>query len=116
MSRQSDIQLIEGTQIPWEVTRSPRGFWVGRCESLGLAVQSRTWQHLMEDIGTSIELLFEDLDESGKLEQFLQDKGWIEIRSKERAKSSSAEKPRFDVPFLPMLASLSNDRSEAVLA
>ena len=70
----------------------------------------------MEDIGTSIDLLFEDLDECGRLEQFLQDKGWVEIRSEARAVSSSAEKPRFDVPFLPVLANLSNDRSEAVLA
>lgn len=112
MSQASEIQ-IEGAEIPWMVTRSPRGLWIGKCESLNLAVQSQTWQELMEDIGASIDLLLQDLVESGSLEQFFADKGWTVELPPDALEDHNL---RFDIPFLPTLENLSNDRSQAVPA
>lgn len=67
----------------------------------------------MEDIGASIDLLLQDLVESGSLEQFFADKAWAVELPPDALKDHNL---RFGIPFLPTLKSLSNDRSQAVRA
>ena len=47
------------------------GLWVAVCEPLKLTVSADTWNQLMEDIGTTMDLVFADLLEAGELDEFL---------------------------------------------
>lgn len=103
-------------EIPWRITRSPRGFWVGVCDALNLTVQSETWKHLMEDIGTSIDMVFDDLVENDNLEQFLERKGWSISMAEEGTAPAASQESRFDIPFIPTLVSTLDDQPETVFA
>ena len=106
---------IEGAQIPWAIQRTSNGFWVGVCDALNITVQSGTWQELMEDIGTAIDMLLADLVETGNFERFLHDKGWSIELSRDSYESIEPQNLKFDVPFIPTLAGADNDRAKAVL-
>ena len=58
------------------MTRSRTGPWIGICEPLKLTTQADTWSELMTDISWAMEAVFEDLPETGDLEQFLRERGW----------------------------------------
>lgn len=64
------IVEIKG-DIPWLVTRSRTGPWIGICEPLKLTTQADTWSELMSDISWVMEAVFEDPLETGDLERFL---------------------------------------------
>jgi predicted RNase H-like HicB family nuclease len=72
------------------------GNWVAVCDPLELTVQSETWAELMEDIGDTLEMLFQDLLSSNELERFLQDHGWEAVG---HIPAQLDEPVRFDVPF-----------------
>ena len=67
--------------ITWVVERGETDCWVAVCESLQLTVQSDTWPELLEDINLTLEAMFKDILKSGKLEQFMIERGWDDGRS-----------------------------------
>ena len=91
--------------IPWSVKETVEGPWVAVCDSLGLTVQSDTWADLMDDIGSTLELMFADLLEEGQLDQFFQQRGWTRQTQYEVEPEATSENFRFDIPFIPTLAS-----------
>ena len=106
---------IEGAQIPWAIQPTSNGFWVGVCDALNITVQSGTWQELMEDIGTAIDMLLADLVETGNFERLLHDKGWSIEQSRESYESIEPRNLKFDVPFVPTLAEADTDGAKATL-
>lgn len=70
------------------------------CDPLNFTVQSETWAELMEDIGDTLELMFEDLLNSNELDKFLGEHGWT-MAGQIPAYPDRAIK--FDVPFIPEL-------------
>ena len=94
---------VKGT-IPWSVEETAEGPWVAVCDSLGLTVQSDTWTDLMDDIGSTLKLMFADLLDEGQLDQFFQQRGWTCQTRYESEHEASGDDCRFDIPFLPTLA------------
>ena len=86
-------------EIPWRIGRADREHWVGICDPLGLTVESETWAELMEDIGLTLDAMFQDLLSNNELDQFLSDRGWTAHGPTE----AEADGVRFDVPFIPAL-------------
>lgn len=95
---------VKGT-IPWSVEGTATGPWVAVCDSLGLTVQSDTWADLMDDIGSTLEIMFADLLEEGRLDQFFQQRGWARQTQYESQPEATSGNYRFDIPFIPTLAS-----------
>ena len=81
------------------IAQPDSGPWVGFCDALKLTAQSDTWAELMQDIAWAMGVVFEDLLETGNLEEFLEERGW------EAAIPEPHEfkKVKFDVPFLPQM-------------
>ena len=113
-----EIVSIEGS-IPWQTWRPAEGSWIAVCEPLKLTVSADTWKDLMEDIGTTLELLFEDLLETGTVEQFLKRHGWVSTDPLYvAAQSLPRDLPKnvkLDIPFIPEVVQR-NDSPEAVFA
>ena len=62
-SRRGTCELSAGLveikgDIPWLVTRSRTGPWIGICEPLKLATQADTWIELMADVSWATEAVF----------------------------------------------------------
>ena len=81
--------------------RSTGGLWGAVCEPLKLTVSADTWNQLMEDIGTTIDLVFADLLEAGKLDECLARHGWMRISPEEATTEEVQENVKFDIPFIP---------------
>ena len=101
-SRRGSLKLPAGIveikgDIPWLVTRSRTGPWMGICEPLELTTQADTWSELMTDISWAMEAVFEDLLETGDLETFLRDLGWT--TQPVYTPHARFRKVKFDVPF-----------------
>ena len=94
------IVEIKG-DIPWLVTRSRTGPWIGVCEPLKLTTQADTWGELMSDISWAMEAVFEDLLETGDLERFLRERGWT--TQPVDTPQARFQKIKFDVPFFPRM-------------
>jgi predicted RNase H-like HicB family nuclease len=88
-------QIEIKANLQWEYFKAKGGNWVAVCEPLKLTVQSETYTELMEDIGDTLDALFQDLLSSNELEKFLQDHGWT-LAGQIPARD---EPVRFDVPF-----------------
>ena len=100
------MQVIKiKASIPWVAVESTEGPWVAVCDSLGLTVQSDTWGELMEDIATALDLMLADLLEDGLLDQFLEQHGWTRQNVTPKAPGEPSGDYRFDIPFIPELAS-----------
>ena len=99
------------SQIPWRVIRSTSGYWVGVCEPLKLTAQAETWIDLVNDIAWAMESVFEDLLETNDLETFLRERGWSAPQLPTVVQSPQV---KFDIPFLPQLASPGNDQAQAL--
>ena len=87
--------------IPWLVTRSRTGPWIGICEPLKLTTQADTWSELMSDISWAMEAVFENLLETGDLERFLRERGWT--TRPVGTPQARFRKVKFDVPFFPRM-------------
>src|SRR5665213_1977746 len=68
--------LISG-RIPWQIAQTPDGWWVGHSPMLKITAQGKTQKELSARIFETLELLFEDLAESGEFETFLAVHGWV---------------------------------------
>ena len=92
--------------IPWLVTRSRTGPWIGICEPLKLATQADTWSELMSDVSLAMKAVFEDLQETGDLERFLKERGWT--TQPVDTPEARFRKVKFDVPFFPRIVDAGN--------
>ncbi|MDW8469694.1 MAG: hypothetical protein RML56_12685 [Burkholderiales bacterium] len=55
-----------------EVAQAASGQWLGVCHALGLAMQGDSLDELLASIRDSVQLLLQDLLESGELDAFLE--------------------------------------------
>ena len=115
-SRRGSFKLPAGIveikgDIPWLVTRSWTGPWIGICEPLKLTTQADTWSELMTDISWAMETVFEDLLETGDLEKFLRERGWT--TQPVCTAQARFRKVKFDVPFFPRMVDPS-DQAQAL--
>lgn len=60
----------------WSTERTDSGFWVSESKNLGIVLQSNSGGEVMEDIGCALELLINDLQETGELDAFAKKQGW----------------------------------------
>ncbi len=84
------------TQVEWRVFRSANENWIAICDPLGLTLEGETWQELTANIGEGLQLLFQDLLETGELAHFLRRHGWtptVPLQRLDPARTS------FDVPW-----------------
>lgn len=86
---------IEAT-IAWESYCDPRtGTYTAACRALNLNAVGDTFDELQACAKEAMQLLFEDLFETGELEGFLRTNGW-----RPRGELPATDKRvRFDVPF-----------------
>jgi predicted RNase H-like HicB family nuclease len=73
------IQIEVKAQVQWRVGQSDAGNWIGVCEPLKMTMEGSTLDELQQNIHQSIQLLMEDLMETGELDAFLRDHGWRAI-------------------------------------
>lgn len=92
----SDVVRIQGNLL-WECFIGTGGNWVGICEPLNLTVQGgETFGELMEEIASTLDVILQDLFETGGFDQFLREHGWQVIGPL----PTQPDVPvRFDVPF-----------------
>ena len=81
--------------IVWESYRDPRtGTYTAVCRMLNLNAVGDTAAELQACANEAMQLLFEDLFETGELEKFLRENGW-----RPRGELPSPDKSvRFDIP------------------
>ncbi len=96
--------------IGWSMKQDEAtGHWIGVCPALKLTASGETHGNLIEAINESVNAIFQDLLDSGDLEEFLSLHGWSKQETcRENSESNSVE---LDVPW-KMLES--NDLDEAV--
>jgi len=70
--------------------------WVADCPPLKLVVQGETLGELHEAIEDSLSLLFEELVDSGDLNQFMFQHGWEAVSPLPETPSSET---KFDIPY-----------------
>ena len=92
----SDDTVRIDASLPYKVWQAQSGVWIGVCDALQVTVQADTWAELMEAIIDGLEMIFQDLLNSGELEQFLAEQGW-------QARGPYDVDTKFDVPFIPEL-------------
>lgn len=90
------VRLELETRLTWKVTQTPNGNWVGICPALKLTLQGETFQDLQASIGEGLQLFFEEMLETGELEEFLRRNNW---RPQTPIRSLPRENVRFDVPW-----------------
>jgi predicted RNase H-like HicB family nuclease len=88
------------TKLPLNCFKAASGDWIGVCQPLGITVQAETWSELMEDIGYTLDAMFQDLLTSNELDRFLRDHGWEAVG---QIPTQPDRAVRFDVPFIPAL-------------
>lgn len=82
--------------ILWEAVYDPqKRIWMGVCNALNLNAVGDTWADLQACANEAMQLLFEDLAESGELTSYLQRMNW-QISSP--ATTLAGTTPKFDVP------------------
>lgn len=88
------------TKLPLNCFKATSGDWIAVCQSLGITVQAETWSELMEDIGYTLDAMFQELLISNELETFLRDHGW---EAAGQIPTQPDRAVRFDAPFIPAL-------------
>lgn len=109
---------IAGTRIngatTWSTERTDSGFWISECKDLGIVLQSNSGDEVMEDIGCALELLINDLQETGELDAFARKHGWSIVPVEDRANippiapahgwmPAPDQENRITIPFVPFL-------------
>jgi hypothetical protein len=84
------------TVLKWRVFQGPSGAWVGVCDQLTLTVQGNTWAELMGSSVEAVNLLLNDLAETGEFEQFLRSKDWSTVTPG----PAPGEQVQFDLPMV----------------
>lgn len=118
--RTEKMKRIQGI-VRVEVSRTDRGYWIGVSDDLKIVVQSDSRDELLEDIETALELLVDDLMDSGDLEAFAARQGWTfserQPETQHIVKEPVQESTRelwVNVPFIPGLAGRFDDSTEVV--
>lgn len=73
------IQIEVKGQVQWNVVQSTAGNWIGVCDPLKMTMEGETLDELQQNIRQSLQLLMEDLMNTGELEAFLREHGWRAI-------------------------------------
>lgn len=95
---QRQIMVKFESSVPWKVARDPEsGTWIGVCDALNLNAVGDTWIEFAQCASEAMELLFQDLFESGELEGFFRENGWVQAVNL----PAPGTTPRFDVPINP---------------
>ena len=89
------IRIQVDGQVQWQVCKTDTGHWVAMCEPFGLTMEGESLDELYDNIGESVQLLFEDLLDDGELDSFLKARGWT-AQPLEVEKDGGVE---FAVPF-----------------
>ncbi len=87
----AEYVIVQAAAIPWDFQETEDGQWVARSEVLGALIQSATFPELLEDTQQTMAAIFADLDETGDLEQFIEERGWTVTRL--RPKSGRVNMP-----------------------
>ena len=104
MPNTPQVIRIEGN-TEW-VVMEDGGYWIGICDPLHLTLQADTYVELMEDIGTTLDALLNELVETDDFEQFLlkhgwavQEEGWMVSGGVASTQKDREKITHFDVPY-----------------
>lgn len=97
-------------KLEWRVTQTSSGSFVGICDPLGLTSEGGDTVELWLNINESIQLMLNDLLQSGELDHFLRSKGW---RATHAIPASGSERVPFDVPIELISQQQNNKRDSA---
>lgn len=103
------VRVDVNGQVQWEVAQAASGQWLGVCHALGLAMQGDSLDELLASIRDSVQLLLQDLLESGELDAFLRHRGWRLAQGVQQEGQIE-----FDVP-IALLVRASRDSARALL-
>jgi predicted RNase H-like HicB family nuclease len=90
------VRFELNSRLEWRVFRSRNENWVAVCDPLSLTLEGETWQDLTANIGEGLQLLFQDLLETGELADFLKRHEWTPTVPLKRLDPA---RTRFDVPW-----------------
>jgi len=104
------VQIQVNGQVQWQVGRSSAGRWIGVCQPLGLTMEGDSLDDLFNNINESVQLLMEDLVETGEFDSFLRHRGWQAVPN-----GSQQQGPvEFQVP-IDLLVRTSRDSARTLL-
>lgn len=106
------IRIEVNGQVQWEVAQSSAGRWIGVCRPLGLTMEGDSLDDLYNNISESVQLLMEDLMDSGELDAFLRHRGWQAMPAP--AGSQQQGPVEFQVPY-DLLVRSSRDSARTLL-
>ena len=102
-------QIHVEAKIQWNVAQTPSGDWIAYCQPLNLTMSGFSLDDLYVNIRDALQLLMEDLLESGELDKFLYQRGWRRVGDESRNADA-----KFDVPF-ELLVKSNGDSARALL-
>lgn len=82
--------------LQWRVFRDDgAGRWVGVCDALGFTAEAESWERLSSAVSEMLDLLMDDLLETGEFDAFLREQAWRVLGDA----SPISDHCKFDVPF-----------------
>ena len=90
------IKIETNGQVQWNIAKSNAGQWIGVCRPLGLTMEGNTLEDLLTSINEAVQAVMIDLMESGELDTFLRNRGWMSMPQPMPQHPTGV---RFDIPI-----------------